>query len=404
MSPKDLKAPAMQSVFRGDRSTASLRLLALFVSIGLLSGCASLPSNGPTVPAITHSAKGDRNTLGFRIVDLDAQNVNAPPVRNELGLLQLAAMSAAPLPAHTDQIHKGDTLTIAVYEIGVSLFGGSGVAGIGNDIHTPTVGMQTISAQVRDDGTITLPYIGTLQASDADPATLEDRIRQRLKPLSQSPQVQVAIAQSVQNVVYLSGAITRPGRIPLTAAHEHLLDVLAIAGGAQSTTAGADSLDLDIHLVRGDKAVSVRLGDLRPEDMANLVVFPGDRIELRRAARTFTAFGATDKVSQIAFSAEKVSLVEAIARAAGPADARANAHGVYLFRLERDSAGKMLQPVVYHIDMMKPQSYFLAQMFEMQDKDVILFANSKANLAQKMAALLGNLFSPATTLVYAARN
>jgi polysaccharide export outer membrane protein len=264
--------------------------------------------------------------------------------------------------------------------------------------------MQTISAQVRDDGTITLPYIGTLQASDADPATLEDRIRQRLKPLSQSPQVQVAIAQSVQNVVYLSGAITRPGRIPLTAAHEHLLDVLAIAGGAQSTTAGADSLDLDIHLVRGDKAVSVRLGDLRPEDMANLVVFPGDRIELRRAARTFTAFGATDKVSQIAFSAEKVSLVEAIARAAGPADARANAHGVYLFRLERDSAGKMLQPVVYHIDMMKPQSYFLAQMFEMQDKDVILFANSKANLAQKMAALLGNLFSPATTLVYAARN
>jgi polysaccharide export outer membrane protein len=53
---------------------------------------------------------------------------------------------------------------------------------------------------------------------------------------------------------------------------------------------------------------------------------------------------------------------------------------------------------------MKPQSYFLAQMFEMQDKDVILFANSRANLAQKMAALLGNLFSPATTLVYAARN
>ena len=58
---------------------------------------------------------------------------------------------------------------------------------------------------------------------------------------------------------------------------------------------------------------------------------------------------------------------------------------------------------IYHIDMMKPQSYFLAQMFEMQDKDVILFANSRANLAQKMAALLGNLFSPATALVYATK-
>jgi polysaccharide export outer membrane protein len=151
------------------------------------------------------------------------------------------------------------------------------------------------------------------------------------------------------------------------------------------------------------QAVSARLGDLRPEDIANLVVLPGDRIELRRAARTFTVFGATEKVSQIPFSAEKVSLSEAIARTTGPADARANAHGVYLFRLERDSSGKMAKAVVYHIDMMKPQSYFLAQMFEMQDKDVILFANSRANLAQKMAALLGNLFSPAAALIYATK-
>ena len=124
---------------------------------------------------------------------------------------------------------------------------------------------------------------------------------------------------------------------------------------------------------------------------------------MRRAARTFTAFGATDRVSQIPFSAEKVSLAEAIARATGPADTRANAHGVYLFRFERDAAGKLLRPVVYHIDMMRPETYFLAQNFEMQDKDVLLFANSRASLAQKMAALLGNLFSPATALFYATK-
>jgi polysaccharide biosynthesis/export protein len=405
MSPKEPNAPAMSSVRHGGRPVVSLRAIAFLAVTGLLGGCASLPSNGPTVPAIKKSAQGDSNTLGFKIVDIDAQNVNTAPVRNELGLIQLGAMSASPLPARTDQIQKGDVLTIAVYEVGVSLFSGSSaMASVAADIRTPTAGTQFINAQVRDDGTISLPYIGKMQADDADPDTLATRIRQRLKPLSQSPQVQVAISQSVQNVAYVSGAISRPGRIPLTAARERLLDVLAIAGGAQSTTAGADGLDLDVHLVRGDKAVSVRLGDLRSEDMANLVILPGDRIELRRAARTFTAFGATEHVSQIPFSAEKVSLAEAIARATGPADARANAHGVYLFRIERDSAGKMAKPVVYHIDMMKPQSYFLAQMFEMQDKDVILFANSRANLAQKMAALLGNLFSPATALVYAAKN
>lgn len=401
---KDLSAPVMPFAPRMQKGIFPSRVIMLLAATSVLGGCASLPTNAPTVHSINQSAHGADNTIGFKIVDIDAQIVANPPARNELGLLQLGAMSSNPLPARTDQIQKGDVLNIAVYEVGVSLFGGaSTLAGATADIRTPTAGAQNIMAQVRDDGSITLPYVGALRADDTHPDVLAERIRQRLKPLSQSPQVQVAITQSVQNVAYVSGAVSRPGRVPLTAAREHLLDVIAIAGGAQSTTAGADGLDLDVHLVRGDKAVSVRLGDLRPEDLANLVILPGDRIELRRAARTYTAFGATERVSQIPFSAEKVSLAEAIARATGPADARANARGVYLFRIERDSAGKVMQPTVYHIDMMKPQSYFLAQMFEMQDKDVILFANSRANLAQKMAALLGNLFSPATALFYATK-
>lgn len=404
MSAKDLRVPALQSVLSKGRAAVSLHVLALVSVTGLLGGCASLPSNGPTVPAIRNSANSNQNTLDFKIVDITPQNATIAPERNDLGLLQLEAMSTMPLPPHSDQIRKGDDLTISVYEVGVTLFNGTSSVVETTDVRSPTAGAQTMSAHVRDDGTITLPYIGVLRADDADTAELEQRIRERLRPLSQSPQVQVAIAKSVQNAAYLSGAITKPGRVPLTAARERLLDVVAIAGGAQSTTSGADSLDLDVHLVRGDKAVSVRLGDLRAEDMANLVIMPGDRIELRRAARSFTVFGATDHVAQIPFSAEKVSLAEALARAYGPSDARANARGVYLFRFERDSAGKMKMPVVYHIDMMKPQSYFLAQMFEMQDKDVILFANSRASLAQKLAAMLGNLFSPATTLVYAARN
>lgn len=381
------------------------KVLALLACGSLLSGCASLPTNAPTVSAVTNSAQGPKNTLGFKIVDIDAQNVATQPVRNEMGLVQLAALSSNPLPSRTDRIRVGDVLTIAVYEVGVSLFGGTSATGASGSIGegTPTATAQTITAQVRENGTITLPYIGVIRATDTYPDTLAERIRQRLAPLSQSPQVQVAIAQSLENVVYISGAVGHPGRVPLTSSRERLLDVIAIAGGAVSNAAGEDGLDLEVHLVRGDKAVSVRLGDLRAEDMANLVILPGDRIELRRATRTFTAFGATDKVSQIPFSAEKVSLAEAVARATGPADARANARGVYLFRIERDETGKAVRPVVYHIDMMRPETYFLAQMFEMQDKDVILFANSRSNLVQKMAALLGNLFSPATTVVYATK-
>jgi len=377
--------------------------MSLLACTALMGGCAALPSNAPTVPAITKGEHGPGNTIGFKIVDIDANIVANPPQRNELGLLQLSALGSTPAPARTDLIRPGDILNISIFEVGVSLFAGTGGAGGAAETRNPTASAQTIAAQVHDDGTIILPYIGAMQASDAYPDTLAERIRRRLTPLSQSPQVQVGIASTVANVAYVSGAVAKPGRIPLSSAREHLLDIIAIAGGAQSTTAGADGLDLEVHLVRGERAVSARLGDLRPEDLANLVILPGDRIELRRAARTFTAFGATERVSQIPFSAERVSLAEAIARATGPADSRANAHGVYLFRFERDSAGKLVRPVAYHIDMMKPETYFLAQNFEMQDKDVLLFANSRANLAQKMAALLGNLFSPAAALIYATK-
>lgn len=51
--------------------------------------------------------------------------------------------------------------------------------------------------------------------------------------------------------------------------------------------------------------------------------------------------------------------------------------------------------------MLKADTYFLTQMFKMRDKDVILYANSSSNLAQKMVSLLNLLFSPALTVRYA---
>jgi polysaccharide export outer membrane protein len=134
MSPKDSKVPTMSFRSRGGKPVTCLRAIALFAVTSWLCGCASLPSNGPTVPAIKESAQGDHNTLGFKIVDIDAQNVNNAPVRNELGLIQLGAMSANPLPARTDQIQRGDVLTIAIYEVGVSLFGGSSAMSATADI------------------------------------------------------------------------------------------------------------------------------------------------------------------------------------------------------------------------------------------------------------------------------
>lgn len=172
-----------------------------------------------------------------------------------------------------------------------------------------------------------------------------------------------------------------------------LLDLIPIADQTLASSAAvADAWR--------NREVSAPLNEVSVTDAANLRLHAGDRVILDRVRRTFTVFGATDRINQIPFESRTLTLAEALARSSGPSDARANPQGVFLFRLQKGADGS-LEPVVYRIDMLKADTYFLTQMFKMRDKDVILYANSSSNLAQKMVSLLNLLFSPALTVRYA---
>lgn len=58
-------------------------------------------------------------------------------------------------------------------------------------------------------------------------------------------------------------------------------------------------------------------------------------------------------------------------------------------------------PQVYHLNMMQTGSYFLAQKFVMQDKDVLYFGNAAANQPSKAIQLISQLFSPIFTVTSA---
>jgi polysaccharide export outer membrane protein len=57
--------------------------------------------------------------------------------------------------------------------------------------------------------------------------------------------------------------------------------------------------------------------------------------------------------------------------------------------------------VVYHINMMNPGSFFLAQNFAMRDKDVLYFGNARANQPSKVVQLISQLFSPVVAVTSA---
>lgn len=369
----------------------NLRVVAPVFLCAVLAGCATLPSSGPTAGAIIKAEKSPSNLIGYKLVDV-APGLSEPDQgRWNDQFVTLAGMAGLVGEQPVDMIRPGDVLSIAIYEVGVSLFGG--VANIGSaqsQSETPTATAQRLGLQVDEAGDIRLPYVGVVHVAGKVPATVQDEIRRRLRPFSQSPEVVVQIGESVANSVYLSGAVQKSGRYRLSPARERLLDLVALGGGAT-----AEPYDVLIRLERDHHAANVYLSDLRPEDIANVQLAPGDRVQLIKLRRTFTVFGATQKVSELPFDARQVTLAEAIARSGGPSDDKANPRGVFLFRFEQ--ADRKENPVIYRLNLMDPQAYFTAQRFYLQNKDLVYFSNAAINPPSKLLNLINQLFGPIVT-------
>ncbi|GLV28245.1 capsular polysaccharide biosynthesis protein [Sphingobium sp. TomTYG75] len=335
-------------------------------------------------------AKADTNVIGFRIENISPEAIAALDAASPVAEGALSFLNASGRPERSDIIRPGDMLNISIFEVGFTLFG-SAVTALDTKLENTPGNAQRIGIRVDDDGNITLPYIGKLIVAGLTPEQVQAHIEIRLSGLSQNPQALVIITDSIQNSVYVSGAVARPGRFRLEPGQERILDLVTLAGGP---TAETDNIEL--HVVREQRAADIRLGELHAEDEDNISLAPGDRIELINRPRSYTVFGASDHVSQVPFGIGRVSLAEALARAGGPSDNRADPKGVFLFRYLKKPEGAD-DPVIYRVNLMDPQNYFLAQRLTMRDKDLIYFSNAPANIPAKFISILNQLISPVVT-------
>jgi len=365
-----------------------VRLFAPLWLAVLLAGCAGLPAGGPTVGQVL---RPNAETLGapIRVVDVAA-----------LPLAPLAALPPAPVAAWPigdgagldSRILAGDTLGVTIFEIGVTLFApgaGQGGALPGGATPPPGAAGQALPPLfVGSDGAVSIPYAGRITAAGRTPREVEAEIEARLRGRSQAAQVVVTVGRGPASSIVVSGDVKLPGRQPVTLAGERLTDAIAQAGGPAQRSA-----DTVVRLTRAGRGAERRLDQLVVGGAEDVRLASGDRIELIRRARSFTVLGATRTVAEIAFDSDRLTLAEAVARAGGPLDERADARGVFLFRFEVENGVEV--PVIYRLDLLNPQSYFAAQRFLMREKDVLFVANARSSSVQKFLTLLNLLVSPA---------
>ncbi len=370
-------------------------LVFLLPLTAVASGCTTLPSNGPTAGRIINELKKNDSELNISLVDLTSTNLAEISHSEPSSSGSFASFSREGESDPRDMIRPGDTLSIAIYEVGVSLFSSQSAAGmeVSTQVNNPMANAQRINGvQVDETGGIQLPYVGYITVAGLTPRGVENIVEQRLQGMSQSPRALVSIADSLNSTVYLSGAVNKPGRYRLTLARETLRDYIAIAGG----TAG-DAEDFLVRVTRGRQTAEMRLGDISVGSADDILMLPGDQVEVLRRPRSYTVFGASDKVSQVPFDAGNLVLAEAIARVGGPSDARANPRGIFLFRLLPSTNGKAPTPTIYRLNMMDPASYFVAQQVAMRDKDLLYFANSASSPPTKLIGIINMLFGPFVT-------
>ncbi|QKG72812.1 polysaccharide export protein [Erythrobacter mangrovi] len=356
----------------------------------LLAGCAAIPSSGPTGAQVRSQVIDDIGNLPMKLVelrdfaDLPASALPAP----------VFAENYTP-PAPTELVGPGDVLEIALYETGVTLFGGAAgsvVAAAPSGID-PTVRSQRFPPfRVSDTGTINFPFVGEVAVNGQTTDQIEVLLRRLLRGKSQNPQVLVAISEGLTNSVIIGGDVRNPGRLVLPTNQESLSDVIALAGGNTG-----EIKDILVRIQREGTLGQFRMSDILAQPEQDIRIFPADRILLVRAPQSFSVLGAAGRSNQIAFPGPSLSLAEAVALAGGSNPNAGDPRAIFVFRILEGQDGVEV-PTVFHLNMTEASSYILAQRFAMSDKDVLYVGNAEANQPTKLVQILSQLFYPLVTL------
>jgi polysaccharide export outer membrane protein len=304
-------------------------------------------------------------------------------------------------PAQEQRIGVGDSVQITLWEAGPGgLFSSPVVDRTSTGSRSAVIPDQVVAR----DGSITVPFAGRINVTGKTPPEIEQAIVARLTGKAIDPQALVTVTRNVSNTVTVMGEVAPGARVPLTLRGDRLLEVIAEAGGVRAPIS-----DIAVVLSREGRTLRVPLEAVLDDPRENVFMRGGDVVTLVRDQQSFTIGGAVTRTAMVPFDATHLTLDEALAKAGGLADDRANPAAVFVVRFETEAVADMLPqtrgivrqpggvPTIYHLDMRDPASLFLARRFPIRNKDIVYVSDSPLADVQKVFNLINLLVTPAVT-------
>jgi polysaccharide export outer membrane protein len=367
------------------------------LSAALIAGCTNLPVDGPShhdiTGAATASVNNERRQVAYDYVLVDVSDKVIDCLLDIGPGSFFRSFGTGRGPAPTITVGVGDVVQVTIFE---SSAGGLFIppeAGVrpGNFVSLPP---QTVNR----NGTISVPYAGDVQAAGRTPQQIKVDVEKALSVRAVEPQVVVTLVEQTAmsaTIISLNGS----SRLQIRP-NERILDVVARAGSSS-----IPGYEMFITLQRRGHRATVYFPALMNDPRENIYVQPGDTIYVYREQQKFVATGAlgaggvTSGVTGLfPFEQEQLSLNEALAKAGGLVDGRANPQA-FLYRMEpRETLERMgvdtgkfppaakFIPTVYRANFRDPSVFFFAQRFPMRNKDAIYVANADSVELEKFIA------------------
>jgi protein involved in polysaccharide export with SLBB domain len=160
-----------------------------------------------------------------------------------------------PVPASTAQLRPGDSLTIAL-----------------QGVPDPS----TNNVQIDEQGLISLPFIGVLNAASVSTAELSQRIRETYVTKKIYTVVDVSVSVT-ERFIYVGGEVQRPGRIVWTPD----LSVAKAIQAAGGFTLYAKETAVSLSREKNAYTIDVKLAQKNPAQDPRLM--PGDSLQVARS-------------------------------------------------------------------------------------------------------------------------
>lgn len=356
----------------------NLLRVSCFVLPMVLAGCSGVISAaGPGASSIVNSKQKDANAEpslenGYQFVELKPATIGAY-MRPKT--MRLKTNTSKPVVPEL-RLTSGDVIRVMISD---SAEDGA--------LFAPLASGGTVFDKVRlnSQGNISLPYVGNLSLRGLTTSQAEAKVREQLTRFVSDPQVFISITGDLGGSVLVAGDVNKPGRYSTLEGPLTLLDVVNLAGGPK-----LEPYLVDVVVRNGSSVQRYNYEELL--NGLNHPIAANTEVVLERARKRFVAMGAVSKPGLHDFPSKDPSLLDVLGTISGLNEQKANASGVFVFRLSdgitfdpvTNTITSKEKPIVFQLNMKDPTSMFVAQQFQVQPDDAIYVTNAAVYEFQKL--------------------